>query len=390
MFASLPRQAHVPRQLSAALLIAATVSLLGLLAPSRGLASVGAWTPSSAGLMTAARTCPSPAIAEYYDATCWTAQLDQSSPLYWSQAPYPWAQCTYWALEMRPDLWNNQSSSDPNSDDWTAYTWPQHAALEGLTVDHAPAAGAIIVWPQSDSNSTGHVAYVQSVGVDPITGDDLVTLQEMNDTTFDDPSQGQGDTMTMSMDSGDLAGVQFIHPPTGNAPASSPTTTTTKTTATTTPSRTTTTSKTTTNPASPGPTTTIKTTTITPTRNAPTRTTKHPAVTAGKRSRPRLSLRITVHGLKISTLSPAPLQATVHRLPSGKVFAHARLHSGTGLKLPAGRYRVCVSQPTSGDWRSARVCVDGTASSSAHTPTARIRPQAISRPTSATLLSGLR
>jgi hypothetical protein len=215
----------------------------------------------------------------------------------------------------------------------------------------------------------------------------------MNDTTFDDPSQGQGDTMTMSMDSGDLAGVQFIHLPT--APAGSPTTTTTKTTPTTTPTKTTTTSKTTTNPGSPGPATTITTTTIEPTRNVPTRgtptgTTKHPAVTAGKRSRPRLSVRISVHGLKISTLSPAPLQATVQRLPSGKIFAHARLHSGTGLKLPAGRYRVCVSQPTSGDWRSARACVDGTAASSAHTRTARIRPQAISRPTSATLLSALR
>jgi surface antigen len=126
---------------------------------------------------------------------------------------------------MRPDIWNNQSASDPNPSNWTAYTWPQHAALEGLTVDHVPAAGAIVVWPRNNDNSTGHVAYVQSVSVNPATGEKFVTLQEMNDTTFDDPSQGQGDTMTMSMDTGDLAGVQFIHLPAG-APVA-PTTNTT-------------------------------------------------------------------------------------------------------------------------------------------------------------------
>jgi hypothetical protein len=62
---------------------------------------------------------------------------------------------------------------------------------------------------------------VQNVGIAPGNGDELVTLQEMNDTTFDDPSQGQGDTMTLSMDSGDLARVQVIHAPgssSGTAP----------------------------------------------------------------------------------------------------------------------------------------------------------------------------
>jgi surface antigen len=114
---------------------------------------------------------------------------------------------------MRPDLWNNRSPDDPAGADWTAHTWPAHAALEGLTIDHAPAPGAVIVWPRSVEDRSGHAAYVQSVSVDSIMGDRLVTLQEMNDTTFDDPARGQGDTMTMAMAAIDLAQVQIIHAP---------------------------------------------------------------------------------------------------------------------------------------------------------------------------------
>jgi surface antigen len=92
-----------------------------------------------------------------------------------------------------------------------------------VTVDHAPAAGAVIVWAQSGDNDSGHVAYVQSVAVNAFTGADQVTLQEMNDTTFDDPAQGQGDTTTMSMTASDLAHVQVIHAP-GNTTSTVPTT----------------------------------------------------------------------------------------------------------------------------------------------------------------------
>lgn len=223
MFASaFPHPLLPHRRLLTALACGAALTLGGLVAPARGLATDTSWTPSPASLVKASRTCPSPVVAAYYKTTCWTVAPDQSSPFYSPDGPYAWGQCTYWGLEMRPDLWNNRSPADPNPSDWTAYTWPQHAALEGLTVDHAPAAGAVIVWPRTDNNDAGHVAYVQSVGVDPVTGDDLVTLQEMNDTTFDDPAQGQGDTMTMSMDPTDLSQVQIIHAPgntTGTVPA---------------------------------------------------------------------------------------------------------------------------------------------------------------------------
>jgi surface antigen len=210
---SLPAPLLHRRRLLTALACGAVLALGGLIVPARGLATDTSWTPSPASLLQASRACPSPVAAVYYKTTCWTVVPDQSSPFYWPDGPYAWGQCTYWALEMRPDLWNNRSAADPNPGDWTAYTWPQHAALEGLTVDHAPAAGAVIVWPRSADSDAGHVAYVQSVGVDSATGDDLVTLQEMNDTTFDDPALGQGDTMTMSMDPADLSQVQIIHAP---------------------------------------------------------------------------------------------------------------------------------------------------------------------------------
>jgi surface antigen len=220
---ALPHPLPSHRRLLAALASVVAVALAGLIAPARGLASDTSWTPSPSSLVKTSRTCPSPAVAVYYDTTCWTVAADRTSPFYWPDGPYAWGQCTYWALEMRPDLWNNRSASDPDPGNWTAYTWPQHALLEGLTVDHAPAAGAVIVWPQSGDNDSGHVAYVQSVGVNSVTGADQVILQEMNDTTFDDPAQGQGDTMTMSMSASDLAQVQIIHAP-GNTSGTVPTT----------------------------------------------------------------------------------------------------------------------------------------------------------------------
>lgn len=237
--AVLPHSLPSHRRLVAALAWIVALTVAGLITPARGLASDTPWTPSSSSLVKTARSCPSPAVAVYYNTSCWTVAPDRSSPFYRPDGPYAWGQCTYWALEMRPDLWNNRSPADPDPGNWTAYTWPQHALLEGLTVDHAPAAGAVIVWPESDDNDSGHVAYVQSVGVDSVAGADLVTVQEMNDTTFDDPAQGQGDTMTMSMTASDLTQVQIIHAPgdtTGvvpTAPAPSPPTTTVSPTHTT-------------------------------------------------------------------------------------------------------------------------------------------------------------
>jgi surface antigen len=315
----------------------AALALAVLVAPARGLASETSFTPSAASLVQTPRTCPSPTVAAYYDTTCWTVKPDLSSPFYSPDGPYPWGQCTYWALEMRPDLWNNRSATDPDAGDWTAYTWPQHAALEGLTVDHAPADGAVIVWPQTADNDTGHVAYVQSVSVDRVTGDDLVTVQEMNDTTFDDPSQGQGDTMTMSMDSSDLAQVQIIHVPgssTGTVPTAPAPTTTTPPSATTTPTATT-------------KTRTSARATATSTRSSST-----------ARRSPKLSIILGRHGaLSITTRSPATVRATIVRLPSDRVVDRSDLRSGATITLPAGHLRLCVAQVAVAGWSGARACV---------------------------------
>ena len=212
---ALPLSPPLARRLLTAL--ALVLGLAGLIVPASGSASKPSWTPSPASLGTAARTCPSASIAAEHTATCWTVVSDASNPFYLPHGPYAWGQCTYWALQRRPDLWNDRSSADPHPSNWTAYTWPQHAALEGLTIDHVPAAGAVIVWPRTADNPSGHVAYVQSVDVASVDGDDLIRLQEMNDTTFDDPARGQGDTMTMSLDAHALAKVQIIHAPSGVA-----------------------------------------------------------------------------------------------------------------------------------------------------------------------------
>jgi surface antigen len=290
MFASaFPHPLLRRRRLLTALACGAGLALGGLAVPARGLATDTSWTPSPAGLVKASRSCPSPVVAVYYKTTCWTVVPDQSSPFYWPDASYAWGQCTYWALEMRPDLWNNRSAADPNPGDWTAYTWPQHAALEGLTVDHAPAAGAVIVWPRSGDSDAGHVAYVQSVGLDSVSGDALVTLQEMNDTTFDDPAQGQGDTMTMSMDSADLSQVQIIHAP-GNTSGTVPVAPAAGRSATT-PAQ---------NPTAPTRTSTSPARTTTPSRTAPTRSSPSRSITRHRRPRhprhQRLRRRQNRHG----------------------------------------------------------------------------------------------
>jgi surface antigen len=356
----------LPRRRGLTALAVAALALAGLIAPARGLASDTPWTPSPASTVKVPRTCPSPSVAAYYKTTCWTVVPDHGNPFYWPDGPYPWAQCTYWTLEMRPDLWNNRSTTDPNANDWTAYTWPRHATLEGLTIDHAPAAGAVIVWPQSADNDTGHVAYVQSVVRDAVTGNDLVTLQEMNDTTFDDPAQGQGDTMTMSMNAGDLAQVQIIHAPgstTGLLPATPvPGLPTTSTQGPAPPTRTT--------PRPP------------PTPPATATKASTPSRSSGRHRRPRLSVRLGPHGLSVSSRSPAALQASIFGLPSGKVLKRSRLRPGSSLTLPAGRFQLCVTQAAVGGWSSARVCV--TAGSSASTRR-RVRPRAVSRASSVSL-----
>ncbi len=371
MLPALPHRPLPRRRLLLALACLVALTVAGLVAPARGLASDAPFTPSTTGQVTVPRTCPSPSTAAYYTTTCWTAVPDRANPLYSPDGPYQWAQCTYWALEMRPDLWNNRSSTDPNAGDWTAYTWPAHAALEGLTVDHAPAAGAVIVWPQSADNDTGHVAYVQSVTVDPVTGEDLVVVQEMNDTTFDDPGQGQGDTMTLPMDASDLAQVQVIHAP-GNSTGTVPTRPAATRSAGAHPSGSTTTGR------------TSGTTSSSSTPPATATTASVPPRSTGTRRRPRLSVRLGRHGVSVSSRSPAALRASIFQVPSGKLISRARLRPGFSLRLPAGRFKMCVSQSAVAGWSSARACVTaGRAISTA----LRLRPQVVSRASAAPLLA---
>jgi surface antigen len=303
--------------------------LVALLGPGYSQADVSQpWVPSSGDFTKTARPCPSPAIAAADAASCWSVGLDQSNPLYSAGNPYPWGQCTYWALEMRPDLWNDRSPSDPAPEDWAAYTWGSHASLEDLAVDDVPAAGAMMVWPQAADDPTGHVAYVQDVSIEPSTGNELIVIQEFNNTTFDDPAEGQGDTMTLHMSPASLTRVRFIHEPGYTAAA-----------ALTTPA--------------------VGPTTATAPPSGVARATSTKAVVAVRASNPRLRLEVDRRGLLAETRSPAPLEATISALRSDHVIRKMRLHPGARSALhllTPGRYRVCVFQPAAAGWKSAGSC----------------------------------
>jgi hypothetical protein len=106
-----------------------------------------------------------------------------------------------------------------------------------------------------------------------------------------------------------------------------------------------------------------------PTKTKPTRTkakaAKAKAAKAARRSA-RLKVKLSAHRLDVSTRSPAPLQATVAALPSGRIITAAALRATTALKLPTGRYRVCITQPTVDGWLGARSCVAGVRPATVH------------------------
>jgi surface antigen len=301
----------------AVLAIAAVSLVLGLITAPPSQADVfQQWVPNPTGLAQTTRPCPAPAIAAYDDATCWSVAPDPSNPLDSRGDPNAWAQCTYWVLELRPDLWNDRSATDPEAYNWTAYTWATHALLEGLGVDHLPVAGAIAVWPQSSSDPNGHVAYVQSVTVDPSTGDALVTIQEFNDTTFDDPSQGQGDTMTLDMSTPALSSVQFIHQP-------------------------------------PAP--------LTPPLNPVTDNTASATIatsSVARRREPRLTVSVAGGRIRAYSFSPSPMVSVLVKLPSHAAIRRLRLQPGSrsSVDVKPGRYQVCVSQTATTSWLPAHTC----------------------------------
>jgi surface antigen len=88
--------------------------------------------------------------------------------------------CTDWAYHERPDIYEDRSPSDTNSN-WDAWTWDEHARLEGLTVNETPEVGAIVVWPISGASPVGHVAYVEAVNLEGDGGHGEIVVSEMND-----------------------------------------------------------------------------------------------------------------------------------------------------------------------------------------------------------------
>ncbi len=89
---------------------------------------------------------------------------------------FPNGQCTYYAYEMRPDIyWTSVNNGAPRTN-WNADNWSGFAAKYGHFAEGTiPQVGAVMVEPASIHSSVGHVAYVTSVS----DNSDWVT-QEMN------------------------------------------------------------------------------------------------------------------------------------------------------------------------------------------------------------------
>jgi len=284
------------------------------------------WQPTSADVARTVRPCPSTGGA-LQAPVCWSMTEDTSA---WmaqpAGSPYGWGQCTYYVGLMRPDIFNDRAppSIDPVND-WDAWTWAGHAQAEGLAVDGQPRAGDVMVWSrQAAGDGTGHVAIVDAVGADdPSTGDVEVTISEMNLGGLDNASAGQGDTMVMDVPRAQLVPgmIQFIHRP---APGYTP-------------------------PAWPS-------------GSSPNADPSAPAAPAtpgqwATRSDPSLAVGLWNNRVATVSQSPAALTATVTS-SSGATVKTLGLTANrvTGLGLPTGTYKVCVSQPAGAGWNAASAC----------------------------------
>jgi len=297
------------------------------------------WLPTGADLVRTLRPCPM-AVSAPTPAVCWSMTEDTSA---WMAQPpgssYPWAQCTYYAGLMRPDIWNDRAppSQDPLSADWDAWTWAEHAQAEGLSVNGDPQPGDVMVYSRAAvGNATGHVAIVDAVGgTDPSTGDLLVTVSEMNVDGLDDAALGQGDTMTLLLPRSELVPgtIQFIHrPPAGYTPPAWP--------------------------AGSGG------------GSSPPPPLPAPASTSGD---PSFAAGLFGHTLETVSESTAPVRVTVTAQPGGTVVKRLSViaNRGVALTLGTGQYRVCVAQAAAGDWGAGADCVTGAWRGS--TPAPRVR-----------------
>lgn len=258
------------------------------------------WQPSTADVTRTVRPCPAGAGAPAAT-VCWSMTEDTSA---WmaqpAGSPYAWGQCTYYVGLMRPDIFKNRapSSVDPVTS-WDAWTWAGHAQAEGLAVDGDPRPGDVMVYSRKAvGNDTGHVAVVDAVGgADAATGDQELTVSEMNVEGLDDPSRGQGDTMILDVPRSQLVPgmIQFIHRPTG----------------------------------------------------AQWGTARNP------------SLAVGLWGDHLATVSRSAVPATVVvTAPDATVVKRLRVipNGIATLGLPTGTYTACVSQPANALWDAAAGC----------------------------------
>lgn len=279
------------------------------------------WVPTGADLVRTVRPCPIQ-ISAPTPPVCWSMSEDTSA---WmaqpSGGPYPWAQCTYYVGVMRPDIWNDRAPPSVDSlNDWDAWTWVEHAQAEGLSVDGNPQPGDVMVYSRAAlGNSTGHVTIVDSVGgPDPRTGDEIVTVSEMNVEGLDDASHGQGDTTTLLLPRSELVPglIQFIHKPgAGYTPPAWP--------------------------AGWGD----------GSGSAPP-----------PQQDPSLAAALSGNRIEAVTQSPAPLQAAVTDTSSGRTVKLVTIpaNRATTLALPDGTYKVCLTQSAAAGYSSAQACMTGT------------------------------
>ena len=108
---------------------------------------------------------PGSVSAAYPVSQVWNVPKDPNNPL---GVVRDWRQCSYWAVEERPDIYRNVSPHDPKPWNWAADAFPAHARLEGLTVNRTPAPGAIAIWPAKvdTAGPYGHAAYIERVNAD--------------------------------------------------------------------------------------------------------------------------------------------------------------------------------------------------------------------------------
>ncbi|MFS8119841.1 MAG: LysM peptidoglycan-binding domain-containing protein [Microcoleus sp.] len=103
---------------------------------------------------------------------------------------YDYGYCTYYVFNKRAAI------GRPVGSNWgNAVSWASYARSAGITVDHAPSAGAVL----QNGGGYGHVAFVEQVNADG-----SVRVSEMNFV-------GWNKISSRTLSAGEAAGYNFIH-----------------------------------------------------------------------------------------------------------------------------------------------------------------------------------